>query len=62
MSDPENSCSGVSWFGLGPPLVIGIGILVVGVVLMIVRRLRAPAFWSEHPSVVDPHLVDGKES
>ncbi|MFJ8591093.1 APC family permease [Streptomyces sp. NPDC093598] len=62
MSDPANSYSGVSWFGLGPPLVIGIGIVVTGVVLMIVRRLTAPAFWSEHPSVVDPALVDGKES
>jgi hypothetical protein len=29
---------------------------------MVVWRLMAPAFWSEHPSVVDPALVDGKES
>ncbi|MFB8244653.1 APC family permease [Streptomyces sp. NPDC055952] len=62
MADPANSYSGVSWFGLGPPLVIGIGIALTGVVLMIVRRLRAPAFWSEQPGVVDPALLDGKES
>ena len=42
MADPENSYSGVSWFGLGPPLVIGIGIALVGVVLMFVWRLMAP--------------------
>ncbi|MFD5567462.1 APC family permease [Streptomyces cadmiisoli] len=57
MSDPANSYSGVSWFGLGPPLVIGLGILAVGVVIMVVWRLKAPAFWSERPSVADPTLV-----
>ncbi|MFI1440371.1 APC family permease [Streptomyces fructofermentans] len=62
MSDPANSYSGVSWFGLGPPLVIGIGIALTGVVLMVVRRFVAPFFWSERPGVADPDLVHGKES
>ncbi|MDF3145480.1 MULTISPECIES: APC family permease [unclassified Streptomyces] len=62
MSDPANSYSGDSWFGLGPPLVIGIGITATGVVLMLVWRLVAPAFWSERPGVVDPALVDGETS
>ncbi|MFD3503861.1 APC family permease [Streptomyces sp. NPDC058676] len=62
MSDPANSYSGVSWFGLGPPLVIGIGITVTGAVLMIAWRLRSPVFWSERPGVADPELVHGKES
>ncbi|MFE6620225.1 APC family permease [Streptomyces sp. NPDC057740] len=61
MSDPANSYSGVSWFGLGPPLVIGIGITVAGVVLMVVWRLLAPAFWAERPEVADPALVPGHE-
>ncbi|MFE7766683.1 APC family permease [Streptomyces sp. NPDC057438] len=60
MSDPANSYSGVSWFGLGPPLVIGIGIALTGVVLMVVLRLVKPAFWSERPGVADPDLVHGK--
>lgn len=30
MSDPENSYSGQAWFGVGPPLVIGIAIFVAG--------------------------------
>ena len=64
MSDPENSYSGTSWFGLGPPLVIGIGITATGVLAMFARRLWAPAFWQERPGVADPELVHGhgKES
>lgn len=61
MSDPANSYSGTSWFGLGPPLVIGIGIALTGVIVMIVWRLRSPAFWEERPGVADPDLVHGKE-
>lgn len=62
MSDPANSYSGVSWFGLGPPLVIGIGIALAGVLIMVYWRLVAPKFWAERPSVADPDLVHGKES
>ncbi|MCF2532407.1 APC family permease [Yinghuangia soli] len=62
MSDPANSYSGDSWFGLGPPLVIGIGIVIVGIVIMLVWRLRTGAFWAERRSVVDPALVARKES
>ncbi|MFJ1798963.1 APC family permease [Streptomyces sp. NPDC088180] len=57
MSDPANSYSGTSWFGLGPPLVIGIVISLVGVVLMVVWRLRDAVFWQERPGVADPDLV-----
>ncbi|MFC9699717.1 APC family permease [Streptomyces sp. NPDC056943] len=60
MSDPANSYSGTSWFGLGPPLVIGIGIALTGVVVMLVRWLREPAFWQERPGVADPDLVHGR--
>ncbi|MEU8524006.1 APC family permease [Streptomyces sp. NPDC048629] len=59
MSDPENSYSGTSWFGLGPPLVIGISISLAGVLAMFARRLWAPAFWQERPGVADPDLVPG---
>ncbi|MGW5398221.1 APC family permease [Streptomyces sp. NPDC003952] len=57
MSDPENSASGVSWFGLGPPLVIGIGIAVVGVLVMCFWRIRDGRFWQERRGVADPALV-----
>ncbi|MET8509709.1 APC family permease [Streptomyces sp. NPDC004787] len=61
MSDPENSYSGVSWFGFGPPLIIGIGITISGVIVMLVCRMTGAAFWSERPGVADPHLVNGSE-
>ncbi|WP_436774584.1 APC family permease [Yinghuangia sp. YIM S09857] len=62
MADPENSYSGDSWLGLGPPLVIGLGITAVGVVIMLVWRLRSAAFWSERRGVVDPALVPRKSA
>jgi hypothetical protein len=36
LSDPENSASGDSWFGIGPPLIIGLGFLIFGAVLMVI--------------------------
>ncbi|MFG2292158.1 APC family permease [Streptomyces sp. NPDC048603] len=60
MSDPANSYSGVSWFGLGPPLVIGIGIALLGVLVMLFWRIKHGLFWRERRSVVDPAVVHGK--
>jgi amino acid transporter len=34
LSKPENSESGDSWFGVGPPLIIGLGLMLFGVLLM----------------------------
>ncbi|HEY5388455.1 MAG TPA: hypothetical protein VIL79_11200, partial [Thermoleophilia bacterium] len=33
---PANSASGTSWFGVGPPFVIGVGFIVSGVVVMFI--------------------------
>ncbi|MGW7454093.1 APC family permease [Streptomyces sp. NPDC054787] len=62
MSHPENSASGVSWFGLGPPLVIGIAIAAVGVLVMCFWRVRDGRFWQERRGVADPALVHGGKS
>ncbi|MET8749052.1 APC family permease [Streptomyces sp. NPDC004667] len=62
MSNPANSAGGISWFGLGPPLVIGIGIAVAGFLLMCFWRIRDGRFWQERRSVVDPALVRGRKS
>lgn len=59
MSDPANSYSGQSWLGVGPPLVIGVGILLVGLVVMLVWRTRDARFWQERPTVADPDVVHG---
>lgn len=62
LSDPANSYSQASWFGLGPPLVIAVGIALAGVVIMLWWRFVSPRFWLERPGVADPDLVHGKES
>jgi amino acid transporter len=51
LSKPENSESGDSWFGLGPPLVIGIGFLLLGVVLMLLWCLEHPQFFKRRREV-----------
>lgn len=51
LNDPEASSSGTSWFGFGPPLVIGVGIFLVGIVFMIGWRLHDARFWQERPGV-----------
>jgi amino acid transporter len=59
LSDPANSESGDSWFGLGPPLVIGIGFLVLGVFLMILWRLGGhPEFFKRKLETVDPAIIE----
>ncbi|GAB3993865.1 APC family permease [Nocardioides marmoraquaticus] len=62
MSDPANSYSGQSWLGVGPPLVIGVGIFVVGVVVMLVWRTQDARFWQERPGVADPDVVHGSRA
>lgn len=57
MADPENSYTGQSWLGLGPPLVIGIGIALTGVLVMVVWYFRDRSFWDERPGTVDEDLA-----
>jgi amino acid transporter len=54
LADPENSTAGTSWIGLGPPLVIGIGFLLMGVVLMVLWYLGGHReFFKRKPEVAD---------
>ena len=61
MSDPANSYSGQAWLGVGPPLVIGVGIFLVGVALMLFWRTRDARFWEERAGVADPDIVHGRQ-
>jgi amino acid transporter len=45
LSDPANSESGNSWFGLGPPLVIAILFLILGIVIMLLQWRVEPGFF-----------------
>ena len=58
ISDPENSYTEQAWLGVGPPLVIGLGIFLIGVVLMFVWRMRDKRFWDERPSVAPDDALD----
>lgn len=55
-SKPENSESGDSWLGIGPPLVIGVGFLLLGVVLMLIWASGNPAFFRGKPSTFEGDL------
>jgi amino acid transporter len=51
LADPANSYTGQAWLGVGPPLVIGVGVMAAGVLLMLWWRHRDATFWRERPSV-----------
>ncbi|MFJ3979502.1 hypothetical protein [Streptomyces sp. NPDC090021] len=50
MADPANSYAGTAWFGLGPPLVIALGLSLAGLLLMLARRAVSGTFWTERPT------------
>ena len=60
LSDPANSESGNSWLGLGPPLVIAISFLLLGVVLMFVQWRAVPDFFRRRPEVVPAGFLEGE--
>jgi hypothetical protein len=61
ISDPENSYTGAAWLGVGPPLVIGVGIFVLGLLIMVCWRTRDARFWQERPSVAPEHAGAERE-
>jgi amino acid transporter len=60
LSDPANSESGNSWFGIGPPLVIAVFFLVLGFLLMWVQWRKFPAFFRRKPEVVPAGFLEGE--
>ncbi|MEA2124674.1 MAG: hypothetical protein QOI80_1456 [Solirubrobacteraceae bacterium] len=54
LSDPENSESGDSWLGVGPPLVIGIGALVFGALLMVIWSGKHKEFFRRRAEIAEP--------
>jgi len=51
LSDPANSESGNSWLGVGPPLVIGVGFMLLGAILMLTWSRRERAFFARRAEV-----------
>jgi hypothetical protein len=44
--------------GLGTPVVIGVGAILLGVVVMAIARFKYPAFFRRKPGVADPALLE----
>ncbi len=62
MADPVNSYSGQAWLGVGPPLVIGVAIFLVGFAIMLFWRIKDGRFWQESAGVADPDVVHGTKA
>ncbi|HEV7616135.1 MAG TPA: APC family permease [Solirubrobacterales bacterium] len=60
LSDPANSESGNSWLGVGPPLLIAVFFLILGVLLMMVQWKKFPAFFRRKPEVVPAGFLEGE--
>jgi len=60
LSDPANSESGNSWFGIGPPLVIAVFFLLLGMALMFVQWKKFPEFFRRRPEVVPAGFLEGE--
>ncbi|HEY2333868.1 MAG TPA: APC family permease [Solirubrobacterales bacterium] len=60
LSNPANSESGNSWFGIGPPLVIAVFFLILGVFLMMIQWRKVPAFFRRRPEVVPAGFLEGE--
>ena len=53
---PANSASGTSWFGVGPPFIIGLGFIVTGVIAMYLVKTfstRSKPFFARKQETVD---------
>ena len=53
---PANSASGTSWFGVGPPFVLGVGFIVAGVAVMFLTSWflpRSKAFFARKRETVE---------
>ncbi len=58
-SDPANSYTGASWFGVAPPAVIGVGFLVLGGILLFAwRRHQREPFFLRRREVAPPGLLE----
>jgi hypothetical protein len=61
LADPGASYTGGSFLGLGVPLVIGLGFLLLGAILEVFWRLGGhEGFFGRTPETVDPEVAEGR--
>lgn len=58
LSNPENSESGNSWLGVGPPLMIALFFLVLGAVFMVMQWRLVPRFFRRRPEVAPAGFLE----
>ncbi len=57
-----DSYSGTQAFGIGIPVVLGLGLLLLGVVLMLVWRLLGhDDYFGRNREIVDPDVAAGRK-
>ena len=57
---PENSNSGNSWFGIGPPVVIAVAFTVVGIVLYFGQRSQSGDFFERKAELPSDDVAAGR--
>jgi len=62
LAKPEMSGSGTSWFGLGPPVVIATGFLVLGLALMLLHWRSEPDFFRRRAQGPSPQPAEAGPS
>lgn len=59
LASPSNSESGESWFGVGPPLMIVIIFMIIGILYMFYFAAKNPAFFRRKTELADPAVLYG---
>jgi len=57
--DPANTETGTAFLGVGVPVAIGVGLILVGIVFMIWANIAYPKFFRRKPEVADPGILEG---
>jgi hypothetical protein len=58
-SNPAETETGVAFLGVGVPVAIGVGLIVVGLLFMIWANIAYPRFFKRKPEVADPGILEG---
>lgn len=59
LASPSNSESGESWLGIGPPLMIVIVFMIIGLLYMLYFAAKNPAFFRRKTEIADPAVLYG---
>ena len=58
-SNPAETETGVAFLGVGVPVAIGVGLILVGMVVMVWANIAYPRFFKRKPEVADPGILEG---